>query len=113
MYTTPMAKITKKLINEVVQIIIDKTQPNKIILFGSYAHGNPTADSDLDLLVIKESDLRRDKRAMEIDKLFADRLFPLDIIVYTPQEVQQCLDIEGSFVGDILECGEIVYDKAS
>lgn len=106
-------EITKVLIRDVVNKIVKEVKPDKVILFGSYSWGKPTSDSDLDLLIIKESTLRRDKRAMEIDKLFADRQFPLDVIVYTPEEVGQCVKLEGSFVKEILEHGEVLYDRAA
>ena len=106
-------EITKVLIKDVVNKIVKEVKPDKIILFGSYSWGNPTPDSDLDLLIIKESKLRRDKRALEIDKLFADRLFPLDVIVYTPEEIGLCLKMEGSFIKEILEQGEVLYDRAA
>lgn len=106
-------KIAEKLIAGVVKTIVKNFKPEMIILFGSHARGEATPDSDLDILVIKESDLRRDLRATEIDNLFAKRMFPMDIVVYTPDEVRRLKDLEGSFIKDILENGEILYEKAA
>ena len=106
-------EITRELINSVVKKIIENVGPDMVILFGSFATGHPTADSDLDLLIVKHSNLRRDKRALEIDELFSNRNFPLDIIVYTPEEVEKFRDIEGSFIKDILKSGEILYERAA
>ena len=105
--------ITQEIIRDVARTIVEHVQPEKVVLFGSCARGNLTADSDLDLLVIKESELRRDRRAQEIYRLFSRRQFPLDIVVYTPDEVAECLKTDGSFVKDILEHGRILYDRAA
>lgn len=105
--------ITRDIIDDVVQKIVKNIHPEKVILFGSCARGNQVAESDLDILVIKESALRRDKRAKEIYRLLADRMFPLDIIVYTPEEVERYAKLSGSFVKDVVEHGEVVYDRAA
>ncbi|RLC44808.1 MAG: nucleotidyltransferase domain-containing protein, partial [Candidatus Cloacimonadota bacterium] len=60
--------ITQKQIEKIVKRIIKHYRPDKIILFGSYAYGNPTEHSDLDLLIVKNSNLPRYKRAREIRK---------------------------------------------
>ncbi len=57
-----MTEDYKKIINEIVNKIAEKFSPLKVILFGSYAYGNPTKDSDIDLLTIKESSLPRHYR---------------------------------------------------
>jgi predicted nucleotidyltransferase len=76
--------ITQEQIEEIVKRIIDNYDPEKIVLFGSYAYGHPTEDSDLDLLVVKNSDLPRYKRAREIRRhLWGITDTPKDIIVYT------------------------------
>lgn len=98
---------------EIVTTLIDKIkmqfQPQKIILFGSYAWGEPTEDSDIDLFLIMDSNLRRDERARQVRKIFSDRTFPLDIIVYTPQEVQQSLARGNLFIKEILTKGGVLY----
>lgn len=103
--------IDEKLIQQVTDKIITHVQPEKVVLFGSWAWGEPDTDSDLDLLVIHDSTLRRDKRAREISRLFASRRFPLDILVYTPREVEQCQKMQGSFVKYILDHGRILYER--
>jgi predicted nucleotidyltransferase len=99
------------LIQEVTDRIVAAYQPEKIVVFGSWAWGEPDADSDLDLLVIKDSKLRRDKRGTEVRKLFASRRFPLDVLVYTPQEVEKCLTMKGSFIRHVLDQGKVVYER--
>ena len=58
--------ITQEQIEKIVKRIIDNYNPEKSVLFGSYAYGHPAEDSDLDLLVVKNSDMPRHKRAREI-----------------------------------------------
>ena len=99
-----MAK--KTIVTEIVDKIKTQFKPQKIILFGSYAWGKPTEDSDIDLFLIMESNLRRDKRALQVQKAFSQRTFPLDIIVYTPEEVKQSLERGNPFIKEILRKGE-------
>lgn len=76
-----MIEATK--INEFVNKIAIRFNTDKIILVGSYAAGNPTNDSDLDLLIIKKSDLPRHKRSFEIQNLLIASMVPMDLLVYT------------------------------
>ena len=101
--------ITKELIKEVVQKIVQHFHPKKVILFGSCAHGKIGPDSDIDLFLIMKSNLRRDKRAIEVDNLFSDRLFPLDVLVYTPEEVELSLRRNNFFIKEILTQGKVFY----
>ncbi len=101
----------KEIVNQVVEKIKAQYQPEKIILFGSYAWGKPTSDSDIDLFIIMESNLRRDERAVQISDLFPDRLFPLDIIVYTPEEVELSIKRGNPFTKEILTKGGVLYER--
>ncbi|MDH5721693.1 MAG: nucleotidyltransferase domain-containing protein [Spirochaetia bacterium] len=103
--------ITKDKINQIVKIIIEKYMPDKIILFGSYAKGAPQKDSDLDLLVIKDVDLPRHKRAVEIRKYLRGISTPLDILVYTNSEIKKWKDLKTSFISNALEEGKPLYVK--
>ena len=96
---------TKEIVSEIVSKIKKQFKPQKVILFGSYAWGNPTEDSDIDLFIIMESSLRRDKRALQVQKMFSQRTFPLDIIVYTPEEVKQSLERGNPFIREIMSQG--------
>ena len=101
--------VTNKLILNIVDKIKDRFHPLKIILFGSYAWGVPDDDSDIDLFVIMESNLRRDQRARQIQKIFPERTFALDIIVYTPEEIKLSMKRGNSFIKEILTRGGVVY----
>lgn len=84
-----MPMIPQEKINEVVERIVKNVQPEKVVLFGSYAYGEPYEDSDLDILVIKESVLPRHERVREIKKCLRGIKIPVDLIVYTPKEIDE------------------------
>jgi uncharacterized protein len=96
-------------IQEFCQEVINKFQPEKIILFGSYAYGKPNQDSDVDLLIILPFEGRSVQKAIEI-RLAIDYHFPLDLIARTPQAIQQRLEMGDFFIRDILQKGRILYE---
>ncbi len=101
----------RKIIREITEKIKKGYHPEKIILFGSYAQGGARQDSDIDLLVIKESIWRRDERDREIRRLLEGVRFPLDIFVYTPEEVKRLYPLKGSFINRIFNSGEVLYER--
>ncbi len=102
----------QKQIEKILKIIVDKYKPDKVILFGSYAYGHPSKDSDLDLLVVKDSNLPRYKRAREIRKhLWGITDIPKDIIVYTQKEIDDWVDVKEAFITNIVEKGKILYEN--
>ncbi|MEW5766979.1 MAG: UDP-2,4-diacetamido-2,4,6-trideoxy-beta-L-altropyranose hydrolase [bacterium] len=103
--------ITEEIIQAITHKIVRKIHPDKIILFGSYADGTPHHHSDIDLFVIVDSHLRRDNRSMKISRLFPDRLFALDALVYTPKEVELSLKRNNPFIKGILTEGKVLYAR--
>ena len=87
------------------QQIIEKFQPERIILFGSYAYGQPNEDSDVDLLVI----LPFEEIAVAIRQQIKAP-FPLDLIARTPEQIQQRLNMGNFFIPDIISKGRILYE---
>ena len=87
--------------------------PEKIILFGSRAWGEPTADSDVDLFIVKETDERPSLRQAEVRRLIHDlkRRLPMDILVLTPAELQKRLAIGDQFCQKVLEEGVVLYEQ--
>ena len=83
-------------------------RPHKIILFGSYTHGTPTADSDVDLLVIMPFKGQSVYKATEI-ALKADPHFPMDLLVRTPRDVRKRLAWNDFFIREIMEKGKVLY----
>ena len=104
-----MIEATK--INDIVNKIAIRFNPEKIILFGSYAAGNPTNDSDLDLLIIKETDLPRNKRSFDIQKSLIGSMVPMDILVYTKKEYEQEQKEERSFLFSAIKTSKILYER--
>lgn len=101
----------RKLIQEIVDQIKREYQPEKIILFGSYAYGKPTRDSDIDLFIIKDTDKRRVDRFVEVKRLIYDpgRRISISPLVYTPEELEQRLALGDDFVEEVLTRGEVLY----
>ena len=103
----------RKLISEVVDRIKEKYEPEKIILYGSYAYGKPTEDSDIDLFIVKDTDKRRVDRYVEVSRLLAEREADISIspLVYTPKEVEERLALGDDFVEEILTRGKVLYAR--
>jgi predicted nucleotidyltransferase len=104
-------RVTRRQIDAVVQKIVQEFNPEKVILFGSYAYGKPNADSDVDLLVVMESDERPARRAIRVVRQLLDVPFPMDVLVRTPQEVRQRLQMNDCFVREIVERGRVLYEQ--
>lgn len=96
-------------LEQVTGEIVRTHHPDKVILFGSWAWGTPGPDSDVDLLIIKKTNNTR-KTAREIDGSLFPRPFPVDLIVYSPAQVekQQKKDF---FIRTILTKGRVLYEK--
>lgn len=92
--------------------IIDKIAPEKIILFGSYAYGHQTPESDVDLLVIVNSNISTWALSSEIS-LLLDHSFPIDIIVKTQKQVYRRLQSGDFFLQDIVRNGKVLYERNS
>jgi predicted nucleotidyltransferase len=86
-------------------------QASQVILFGSYARGEATERSDVDLMVVAETDLPRHKRAVGLYKQFRPYPFGMDIVVYTPQEVQEGKRSALTFVSTVLREGKTLYER--
>lgn len=104
-------KEVRKIIIEMVEKIKREYQPERIILFGSYAYGTPDRDSDIDLLVIKDTHERPIDRRVAVRRLVSDpkRIIPFEPIVMTPCEIQKRLEIGDQFLREIIEMGEVLY----
>ena len=94
--------IANELINDISTKIVKNIDPDKIILFGSYANGKSNEDSDLDLIIVKQSELPRHKRGLEIRRLFYGLLVPMDLKVYTPEEYKSELSNKYSFLSSAI-----------
>ncbi len=91
------------------QQIAEKFQPERIILFGSYAYGQPTEDSDVDLLVILPFEELPVQKAIAIRQQVPSP-FPLDLMARTAEQIQQRIEMGDFFIQDIMQNGLILYE---
>ena len=105
-------RIPQKAIDNVVKQIVDKFKPQRIILFGSYARGNPRPESDVDLLVVMETPLREVQQAIQISQEI-DYRFGLDLIVHTPKYLAERVKMGDWFLRDVLKEGKVLYESHS
>lgn len=100
-------------LDAMVQRIVAGFHPDRIILFGSHANGAPTADSDLDILIVMPVEGSRRSKANEIDLALSDRTIPLDVIVVTPDQFERQKDIIGTIVRAATQQGRTLYERAA
>ncbi|MCC6299293.1 MAG: nucleotidyltransferase domain-containing protein [Anaerolineales bacterium] len=105
-------RIPKKAIDEIVRQIVEKFHPQKIILFGSYARGNPRPESDVDLLVVMDTPLKESKQALLIDQSLERDLFGLDLIVRTPSNLKNRIALGDSFLKEVVSRGRVLYEAS-
>jgi predicted nucleotidyltransferase len=98
-----------RVIRRYAREVAEYFQPDKIILFGSYAYGTPHADSDVDILVVVPARNEIDQ-TLRIDRVI-DPLFPLDLIVCTPKNMKWRLEEGESFLREITSKGKVLYEK--
>lgn len=105
--------ISEAQIQAVVARIVEGYQPDQIILFGSYAYGTPTDDSDLDLLVLKAGiGPERAARGLAVRRLVRGLGVPMDILVRTPQEAQVAAEVHFSIEAQVFNEGRVLYAAA-
>jgi predicted nucleotidyltransferase len=103
--------VTRRQIDELSNRIAKRFHPEKIVLFGSYASGKPTEDSDVDLLVVMPFSGRSVDQAVEM-RMETRPAFPVDLIVRTPEAVSERLRLGDTFMSGILSAGRILYEAS-
>ena len=103
------ADIPMTVIQEFAHRVAERFQPEKIILFGSYAYGAPNADSDVDILVVMPA-RNKHNQAVRIRREVAAQ-FPMDLIVRTPQEMVWRLEEGDTFLTQIVSKGKVLYEN--
>ncbi len=102
-------KQVQKYIKDLRAQIVRAAHPQKIILFGSYAYGQPTADSDVDLLVIMPFEVSPHRQAVNI-RLQIESPVALDLLVRTPEYVAQRLAWGDFFMNEVVKQGKVIYE---
>ena len=103
-----------KTLPQAIRRIVSELKPERIILYGSYAYGNPTPDSDVDLLVVIETNGKNKEIYRAVSKLLYPREFPVDFIIKTPKEVEEALrgGVDNAFfLREIVKKGKVLYDR--
>lgn len=100
--------VKEEEIKQIALKIAQEYNPEKIILFGSFAWGKPNDNSDVDLLIVKNTE-NVHNLAMNIDGFLFPRSFPIDLIVYTPEQIKKEIDLEEPFILKATKQGKILF----
>jgi len=98
------------ILSDMVTKICQAGSPEKIVLFGSRARGDADADSDIDLLVVESSSLPRYKRAARYRKAVAGLCIAKDIVVWSPEEIEEWKSVPNAFITSVLREGRVLYE---
>ena len=104
-------KKIREIISDIAKKIKKEYKPQKIILYGSFAYGNPDRDSDIDLFIMKDTDERPIDRRVAIRRMVSKLRngYPFSSIVLTPKELERRLKIGDQFLQEIISKGEVLY----
>ena len=105
--------VNEELYRTIAARIAEAIHPQKIILFGSWARGESNPHSDIDLVIIQESNLPRPQRYAQVRRLFWGMGLPMDILVYTPEEFARYQSVSGSFTHTVAREGKVLYARSS
>ncbi len=105
-------RVPLRRIRRVVKQIVERFDPERVILFGSHGYGRPAEGSDVDVLVVMHTEERPIRQAIEIVRSI-EYDFPLDLIVRTPAQMKERLRLGDFFLREIVERGRVLYERAS
>ena len=103
--------VPKRAIRALADIIAKKFDPDKIILFGSYAYGRPRAVSDVDILVVMDTPDGEWSLMEAIRQALPRRTFGLDVLVKSQAEIERRIAIDDWFLQDIVTKGKVLYER--
>jgi predicted nucleotidyltransferase len=103
--------VTDELLQDIVHRILSVGSPHKIVLFGSRARGEARPNSDLDLLIIEDSDLPRYKRSVPYLRALIGLFAAKDVVVWTPDEVAEWADVPNAFITTAMREGKTLYAR--
>ncbi len=104
-------KADETVLGEIVRRLVEAVDPDVIVLFGSRARGDSRPDSDLDLLIVKDSAEARHRRLIPAYRALRGLGIPKDIVWYTPQEVADWAEVVNHLVWRALNEGRVLYEK--
>ena len=104
-------ELAQQTLQHIVRRLVESYQPQRIILFGSLAYGEPDQDSDIDLLVVKDTTESPLERRVRVRQLVTDpqRRIPFSPLVLTPAELEQRLALGDAFYQEIVRRGRVLY----
>ena len=108
-----MAQPDDELTGKIVQRIVDTVHPLKVVLFGSRARGQSRVGSDYDILVVSESDQPRYRRSVPLYTALADVPAEVEVMVYTPAEIEEWSALPQAFVTTAVKEGKVLYQSES
>jgi predicted nucleotidyltransferase len=103
--------ISQTKISDIVNRIAENYDPDKIILFGSYASGTANDDSDLDFIIVKKTDKPKHKRGREVRRFLLGAMVPIDLKIYTPNEFENERNFGFSFLNSAMENSIVIYER--
>ena len=102
--------VSQRTIRETTRQIVERFDPERIILFGSYAYGKPHSDSDVDLLVVMNTPLKETEQAIRICQSIPYQ-YALDLLVRTPETLQRRIALGDRFLQEIATQGKVLYER--
>lgn len=103
--------MSPELLEGIVKRIVDGYNPDKIILFGSYAYGTPTPDSDIDVFIVKDDSRKGVERFCEVRRISQDIGVSIMPLVFTNAELEKRLKLEDDFILEIVNRGKVLYER--
>lgn len=96
--------------NRILNVLTEYYCPEKVIVFGSFAHGEENPESDLDICVIKDQvPVSPVERRFQVYRLLEDRKIPVDVVVYKPKEFKERFDLGDPFIKTLVNEGKVIY----
>ena len=105
-----MTNVTPEVIQGVCKRIVEQCNPDRVILFGSYAYGEPTADSDVDFLIIMSFEGRSVDKAVEI-RMAVDIPFACDLVIKTPEDARRRYEEFDPIMRYAFNHGKVLYER--
>ncbi len=108
-----MDRAIESLLEKFLNRVLERYSPEKILLFGSYASDDAGPDSDIDLLIVMDTEGSSRQKANEIDLLMSDRSVPMDFLVLTPEQYERQKNLIGTLVYEAEREGKVIYERAA